>query len=113
MATRNDVITSALRFIGVVADDEPATAEQLAVATSVLTGILTEAEIEGPTGMVPADDVIEDRSADALAEFLGASLAPRYGKPSPVGRPAAARRFWSTVRADSRTAVDAREDRYF
>ena len=79
-----EIITDALRSIGVVAKDEPAQADDYAVGKAALDALF--AELQTSPGMVWADltvDTIPDAFRIPLGHLLGCDLAPMYGA-SPV-----------------------------
>lgn len=95
--TREETALRALRLIGVVAQDEPATADQMRGALDVLESLWAELLTEAPatwglaTGIPPEAFV-------PLAQFLAAELAPEYGVAAPMTRARAKLRLLALIR---------------
>jgi hypothetical protein len=107
MATKLDVIRRALRFLGVVADDENATAAQFAAGEDLLESIMAEVEAEAPPSFTIED--IPAESATHLAMLLAADLAPQYSAAPPMSRGAAMVRLLGSIRPDDRPEIAAPE----
>lgn len=77
MLTRRDIIETAFRRIGVVAEDEPATADQFKTAKTLLAQI--EAEISAPDWTAGYPETVALQVAMLLAVDLAQaySVAPR------------------------------------
>lgn len=99
--TREETALRALRLIGVAAQDEPATADQMQGALHVLESIWAEVREEAqatwdiatgtpPEGFVP------------LANFLAAELAPEYAVAAPMTRARAKLRLLAVIRPAER-----------
>lgn len=97
MKTARQVIDTALKRIGVVAQDESATAEQYADAVAILDGLSGEIEAEAPAPWSVASGV-PDFAYNALWMLLAVDLAGFYGVAQPMGRGAALARVMATVR---------------
>lgn len=100
MATRLDIITLALRDIGVVARDEAASADDVSFVGSVLDSVF--AEIENEFDVTWTIETVPTVSAWALARLLGVDIAPSFDMAPRETRARAWRRFFSTVRSDNR-----------
>jgi hypothetical protein len=100
MPTANDVITLALRRIGVVAEGEPPNADQIAAGREVLDSIVAEFASEAPIGWTVA--AVPVVSYVPLANLLSVELAAHYARPVADTRARAWRRFAATVRQDNR-----------
>lgn len=103
MATTRDVIERAFRFIGVVAEDEAMTADQLATGTDLLESIYAEIEEEAPPYW--SIDDVPAVSATHLAMVLAADLAPAYSMPAPMSRGSALIRLYGSIRPDDRAEI--------
>lgn len=107
--TRLDVVTRALRRIGVAAEDEAPTADQIANAGAVLDSLF--AELQGEATITWTLETTPAVSFVPLANLLAVEMAPEYGQPAPEGRPRAWRRLMATIRSDEREDVrDLDED---
>lgn len=91
MATANDVITRALRMIGVLAAGEAASAEDAADALGALNDMLRDWEADGVSlGFAPLSSVggalgVPDDALRAIKFNLAVELAPEYStEPSPT-----------------------------
>lgn len=103
MATRIDVITRAMRRLGIVADDEVLTADQMANAGDVLDSLFVEAGREAP---MPFDlNNTPSESYAALANYLAAEMAAEYGVTAPDTPARAKLRFVASVRPDNRMDI--------
>jgi hypothetical protein len=109
MAARIDIIQMALRRINVVAEDEPATADQEAYVGSVLDSLYAEIALESYPLWSLAD--VPDASVRPLANLLAVEIAPDYGRPAPATRGQAWRRLMATVRRDNRDEAVEKPDR--
>lgn len=98
--TELDVITQALRMLGVVAADEAATADQEAFCRVTLEALVAEFQefhmVAWTTDDVPA------KSFQPLALLLAADVAPSYMVPAPASRGNAKLRLLATVNPDDR-----------
>lgn len=97
MKSGRQVIEKALKRIGVLAQDENATAEQYADANDILEGLSAEIEREAPMpwsvlGGVP------DEAFNPLWMLLAVDLAGFYGLPAPETRGRAMARVMGSVR---------------
>jgi len=91
--TRRDIATLALRLIGVSAHDEPATADEIAVADAMLTTIYseivaafwTEVDEDGVETTDPEWTLanIPASVATPLAQVLAADVAPVFSRGGP------------------------------
>lgn len=99
--TDKEVALRGLRLIGVVAADEPATADQMSAALLVLESIWAEVRSEAQatwdivTGVPPEAFV-------ALANLLAAELAGEYAVAAPMTRARAKLRLLALIRPDDR-----------
>lgn len=107
MPTKLEVIRRAFRFLGVVADDEAATAAQFEAGEDLLVSIMAELEMEAPPSFTIED--VPAESATPLAMVLAADLAPQYSAAPPVSRGAAMVRLLGTIRPDDRPEIIAPE----
>lgn len=107
--TREEVAERALRLIGVVASDEPPSADQMAGALAVLDSTWAETRAEAQatwdivTGVPPAAFV-------PLASLLAAELAPEYAVAAPMTRARARLRLLAVIRPDDRCDDDSNID---
>lgn len=95
--TKDEVALRALRMIGVVASDEPPTADQSKGALDVLEGLYSELRSE----VAPLWDVVTGVPPEAfipLANYLAAELAGEYGVSAPMTRPRAKIRLMAVIR---------------
>ena len=99
MKTRLDVVEFAFRRLGIKAEDESLSADQLAYAGSVLDGIHSELTRRGHLPWWP--DQIEDGVAVALGNMLAAEIGPSYSVVSEP-RAAAFARLMASMRQDNR-----------
>jgi len=109
MAARIDIIQMALRRINVVAEDEPATADQEAYVGAVLDSLYAEIALESYPLWFLAD--VPDASVRPLANLLAVEIAPDYAKAAPTSRGQAWRRLMATVRRDNRDEAVEKPDR--
>lgn len=100
MATRLDIITLALRDIGVVARDEAASADDVSFVGGVLDSVF--AEIENEFDVSWTIETVPTVSAWALARLLSVDIAPAFDMAPRETRARAWRRFFATVRSDNR-----------
>ena len=109
MPTQDDVVTRAFRILGVKAEDEGLTADQLENGRVVLDSLFSELKNEEPfTWLI---DVTPSVSFQPLSVLLAVELAPEYSVQRPTTRGMAWRRFMATVRSDNREDPrDADED---
>lgn len=90
MATNLDIVTGALRFIGIVAETETPSAEQGGTGLAMLSAMLLTWQAEGiVANVVPQTDLADtfpleqDRTLGAQA-CLAVLLAPMYGRDPPL-----------------------------
>jgi len=88
MAANVDIISAALRLIGVLAETETATAEQGAKGLEALNDMLAEWEADGVKLGYPPQDTLGDtfplESFDLPVKYgLAARLADEYGRDPP------------------------------
>lgn len=103
--TRQEVALQALRMLGVVAADEPATDDQMAGALAVLDGIWAEVLADAPADW----DIVTGtpmKSFVPLAQMLAADLAAEYGVQPPMTRARARLRLLASYRTDDRDCYD-------
>lgn len=103
--TREEVALQALRMLGVVAADEPATSHQMSGALSVLDGIWAEVSASAPADW----DIVTGtpmKSFVPLAQMLAADLAAEYGVQPPMTRARARLRLLASYRTDDRDCYD-------
>lgn len=98
MKSGRQVIDRALKRIGVVAQDESATAEQYADAKETLDGLFAEINREAPAPW-SVDAGVPDYAFNALWRLLAVEIAADYDKPQPEGRGVALARAMGTVRS--------------
>lgn len=99
--TKEEVALRALRMIGVVASDEPATADQMQGALNVLDSIWSEVRSEAQATW----DVVTGTIPEAfipLASLLAAEMAAEYQVPAPMTRTRAKLRLLAVIRPDDR-----------
>ncbi len=107
--TRQEIATRALRMIGVTAEDEPPSADQMAAALAVLDGLWGELLAE----VRPTWDIVTGTPAEGfvpLASWLAAELATEYERPVAMSRSRAKLRLLAVVRPDDRVTVWPRDD---
>jgi hypothetical protein len=100
MATNIDVVTRALRRLGIVAKDDAPGADDEAMGTEVLAGLYAEIAAIGVL-MWPDDDVPSNVFLP-ISTLLACELAQDYSVPPPVARATALRRVLSVINADNR-----------
>jgi hypothetical protein len=109
--TREETATRALRMLGIVASDEPPTADQMDGATMVLGSIWAEAMQEAraawdiATGVPPEGFV-------PLANWLAAELAAEYAVAPPMSRGSAKLRLLAVIRAGEECGACCMTDDY-
>lgn len=108
MATRLDVIERAFRIIGVKAEDEGLTADQLANGGDVLDSLF--AELGNETTISWTLDTTPTMSFQPLAMLLAVEIAGEYSAPKPTTRGLAWRRLMATIRSDNREDVRDLDD---
>lgn len=91
MATMQDVATRAYRIIGVVADDEPMTAEQGANAVEAFNAMVAGWASDGKHTMAVTVEMGDEfplpaNLLNAATRLLAAELAPQYGRQVPDTR---------------------------
>lgn len=97
--TREETAQRALRLIGVVAADEPPTADQMAGALVVLDSLWAETLDEAQADWDIATGIPSDAFVP-LAQMLGAELAGEYSAASPMTRARAKLRLLAVIRKD-------------
>jgi len=104
MATRLQVVEAAFRLLGMKAEDQALSADELAYGGDTLDQLLEEAgesvELGFDSSDVPAPVV------PAVARLLAAEIAPSYGRHAPVPRPMAFVRLMALVRPSTAPASD-------
>lgn len=104
--TRDEVALRALRLLGVVASDEPATADQAQGALMVLDSIWAEVRDEAQATWDIATGVPQEAFVP-LANLLAAEMAGEYATPAPMTRPRAKLRLLAVIRkAEQRDCCD-------
>jgi len=103
MVTKVEVIRRAFRMLGVVADDEPMTADQNASGEDMLEAIMAELEAEAPPSFTIED--VPPESATALARLLAYDLSDQYSAAPPMTRGQAMIRLLGSIRPDDRQAI--------
>lgn len=109
MAARIDIIRMALRRINVVAEDEPATADQEAYVGAVLDSLYAEIAAESYPLWFLAD--VPDHAVRPLANLLAVEIAPDYSRPAPDTRARAWRRVMAAVRRNNIAEAVEKPDR--
>jgi hypothetical protein len=104
MPTRRDVIDMAYRRLGIKAEDQPLSADQMAFGGSVLDALWEEVRRHAPDVMWPLADVPSQYFLP-LAHVLAAELAPSFGV---AARPRAVEftRLLAAIRPDNRQTDD-------
>lgn len=106
MPTRLEVINRAFRILGVKAEDEALTADQVANGGDVLDSLF--AELGNEATITWTLDTTPEMSFQPLARYLAVELAPEYPPAvAPTTRGLAWRRLMATIRSDDR--VDVRD----
>lgn len=103
--TDKEVALRGLRLIGVVAADEPATADQMSAALLVLSSVWAEVQAEAPATW----DIVTGVPPEAfmpLAHLLAAELAGEYGVAAPMSGARAKLRLLAVIRLDDRCCDD-------
>lgn len=106
MRTREDIITTALRRIGVTAHDDDPTADQALIAGEALDSIYDEVNAEAAISWTLAAGVPEI-SANSLINLLGVEVAQTFSLPQSQSRGRAFGRLLATIRPDDRPADEA------
>lgn len=96
--TREETALRALRLIGVVASDEPGSADQMRGALDVLDSIWPEVLAEAQATWDIATGVPQEAFVP-LAHLLAAELAGEYSVASPMTRARAKLRLLAAIRA--------------
>ncbi|ARO14430.1 hypothetical protein BVG79_01084 [Ketogulonicigenium robustum] len=94
MKTKKQIIERALRSIGVLAQDEPATAEMEQQAGMVLDSLWAEINAAMPGATFDPRAGVPDEAFVAVAQLLAAEIAPDYDRAGPSRS-----RAWLRVRA--------------
>jgi hypothetical protein len=111
MPTRRDVIELAYRCLGIKAEDQPLSADEVAFGGSVLDGLWEEVRRHAPDMLWPLADV-PNQYFLPLAYVLAAELAPSFGVASrPRGLEFA--RLMAAIRPDNRPAEPDDGPRFF
>lgn len=109
MKTRLDVVELAFRRLGIKAEDEGLTADQISYASDMLD--MLHAELAADALMSWWPDQIEDQVAIALGNLLAVEIGPSYSVATePRGRAFA--RVMAAMRRDNRTEI-ATEPLYY
>ena len=106
---RIDVINRAMRRIGVKAEDETLTADQIESVGEVYDGLIAELNTEVRLPFTGA--FVPERVFLSLANLLAVEIAPDYGVPPMTTRGSAYGRVLAVLRPDDRAEVP--EFRYF
>lgn len=110
MKTRLDVINRAFRRIGVRAEDETLTADQIANGGEVLDTLFEEVDARAQStfgaGLPFTVDSVPESAFLPLANLLAAEIAGDYGQPVPVSRQAATLQLLSVMFPDDRETSD-------
>lgn len=109
--TRNDIITAAMRRLGIVAADETITADQSAYGGDVLEGLIAEIGDEAGAALTWDLDTAPAKSGRLLANLLAVEIAPQYSVAPPEPRGIAWLRLMGSIRPDDRQ--DIAEPEYF
>lgn len=107
--TDKEVALRGLRLIGVVAADEPATADQMSAALLVLSSVWAEVQAEARATW----DIVTGVPPEAfmpLAHLLAAELAGEYGVAAPMSGARAKLRLLAVIRPDDRCCDDKEYD---
>jgi hypothetical protein len=99
MATRLDVITLALRRLGVVAKDETPDADDEATVGAVLDSLFAEVQAAYVTTWTSA--TVPDAAFRPMANYLAVEIAQDYGYPPPERRKTAWARLMAQVRPNT------------
>lgn len=101
MATNHDVITRALRRIGVTAKDETPGADDFTQCADILSGVYAEIASMGvvlwPDNDIPATVYLP------LATLLATEVAQDYAVAPPMSRAGAMQRLLAVIQSDDRT----------
>ena len=81
--TKREVVSLALRQLGVLAADEQASADQFNYAGDVLDAVFAEENAVQGWGFVWTMNAVPDGAALGLAQLLAAEIAPHYMVGSP------------------------------
>lgn len=106
MKTRLDVINRAMRRLGVKAEDENLTADQITSVGEVFDALIAELNNEVPLNFTSAS--VPDRVFIPLANLLAVEVAPDYGIPA-SSRGAAFARVLAVLRPDDRPYIPGYE----
>jgi len=109
MAAKIDIIQMALRRINVVAEDEPATADQEAYVGSVLDSLYAEIAQQSYPLWFLTD--VPDEAVRPLANLLAVEIAPDYSRAAPDTRAKAWRRLMAVVRKNNIDEAVEKPDR--
>lgn len=94
MKSKKQIIERALRSIGVLAQDEPATAEMEQQAGAVLDSLWAEINAAGPGATFDPRADVPDEALVPIAQLLAAEIAGDYDRAGPSRA-----RAWLRVRA--------------
>ena len=103
--TRIDVINRAMRRIGVKAEDETLTADQIASVGEVFDMLIAELGTEVLLSF--SGEAVPDKVFIALANLLAVEIAPDYGVPPLTTRGTAYGRVLAILRPDDRSDIPA------
>jgi len=104
MKTSLDVIEQAFRRLGIKAEDEALTADQMAYANQTLQALMVELRDHMPLDGWP--DAIPERAFIPFSNMLAAELGPSYSVPSEP-RAMAYVRLMAVMRPDDREKSQA------
>jgi hypothetical protein len=104
MKTSLDVIEQAFRRLGIKAEDEALTADQMAYANQTLEALMVELREHMPLDGWP--DAIPDRAFVPLSNMLASEIGPSYSVPSEA-RTVAYVRLMAVMRPDDREQSEA------
>lgn len=105
--TRLDVINRAMRRIGVKAEDETLTADQIASVGEVYDALIEELNTE--LTLPFTGDIVPKRAFIPLANLLAVEVGPDYGIPPFTTRGTAYGRLLAVLRPDDRADIPAAE----
>lgn len=102
--TKSEMIVKALRRLGVVAQDEPATADQIAHCGAILDDLVAETGLYAP---VPwSIDDVPPGVAGPLWRLLAVEVAPDYSVDAPEPYKTALIRFQAAIAPDNRPQTE-------
>lgn len=107
MKTRLDVINRAMRRIGVKAEDETLTADQIASVGEAYDALIAELGTELTLSFTGAS--VPEKVFLPLANLLAVEIGPDYGVPPLTTRGTAYGRVLAALRPDDRADIPASE----